>query len=790
MRWALSRASRSFRSRPGLRVACILLLGVAVGFQMTIIGVFWSVMVAPLPFGDASRLATVYVVKDGVDWDATVGDYFDWRAVRLPFSALAAYASADPALLEAPDPKALQVFSVSSSLLRTIGTRPVRGRFFLDREEGTETPVAVLTHAGWTTAFGRRDDIVGSQITLDGRSYNVIGIAPPEVRLLLDGDVLVPFEDPLEGRGRRSVQLVVRLAPGVTMSQAQAAVSRLVAAGESKDPANEGFRSARVVPLKDRAVGDTRAPAAALVLLAALVFVAVTANIAGLQAAGSDLLAKGFAIRASLGATWRDLVIDRLADMVPTFVGATCVSALITAALGSIGRGLTTNALAVAGLDQGPWTLAGAIAIAGLAVLLSEAAVTPPLLISSTSVASVAYLHRGGAVLSRNLERAQAALLVAQTFAALLFVVFAFAIAGDIRRLANADPGFQTSGLWCLDVKTVSGQRTERGEQGRLYERLLSAVSTVPGIVAVGAVNSHPLAGPPGSLSLRVEGAPTQRSERVDVRIVSPGYFETMRIGLREGRFFKATDTPSSGLKAVVSQGFVDHYWRTPHALGRRLGVERSPWIEVIGVAGNVRSGDSVASAKPEVYLSTTQVSSSGEMTLVIRTRPDHTLRAIDLRPVIRSVASGLAVGPTRTAQSMLADSRRPLHVTTAFLSAWSSLAVVLAWAGTFSLVSVVVARRRRAIALRRALGASETRLTVGVAGWTCGLVGLGIGAGVAVARLLGRFYATAFVGARPVPATSLAAAALFLGLTLVPAAYYPARRAVFRPIREALASE
>ena len=222
MRWALSRAPRSFRSRSGLRMACILLLGAAVGFQVTVMGVFWSVMVAPLPFGDASRLATVYVVKDGVDWDATVGDYFDWRAERLPFSALAAYASADPALLEAADPKALQVFSVSTSLLRTIGSRPVRGRFFLDGEEGTGAPVAVLTHTGWTTAFGRRDNVVGSQITLDGRSYTVVGIAPPEVRLLLDGDVLIPFEGRLEGRGRRSVQLVARLAPGMTETSVRA----------------------------------------------------------------------------------------------------------------------------------------------------------------------------------------------------------------------------------------------------------------------------------------------------------------------------------------------------------------------------------------------------------------------------------------------------------------------------------------------------------------------------------------------------------------------------------------
>lgn len=270
------------------------------------------------------------------------------------------------------------------------------------------------------------------------------------------------------------------------------------------------------------------------------------------------------------------------------------------------------------------------------------------------------------------------------------------------------------------------------------------------------------------------------------MRLATPGYFETARVPLRLGRLFSAADDRSKGLVAVVNNAFVDRYWPRAYPLGRYVQIASSPWVQVIGVVGDVRRADARESPRPEVYLTPFQVSSSGEMTIVIRMMEGKLLGHGEVRTAVRGVALSLAVGRLATVGSLLAESRRPHYFAAAFLTALSFLAVALALAGTYSLVSYVVAGRRRELAVRRALGARERRLVFDVMAHTLGLIGLGIGLGIGLTLVLARVYANVIVGTRPLELPVLAAGAVLLFVLAAHAAYVPARRAVDAPLREA----
>jgi len=404
-------------------------------------------------------------------------------------------------------------------------------------------------------------------------------------------------------------------------------------------------------------------------------------------------------------------------------------------------------------------------------------------------------LHRATAAVGpgRVTQRAQALVVITQTALALVFIVVSFTLIGEVARLMRIDPGFRTEALWTVDIKTVGGPRVEHGVQPRQYADMLDALRAIPGVRAAGAISSFPLLGLPTSQGFRLRDAEVPPGERVQFRLVMPGYFEAMGIPIRQGRDFAVSDDRSEGvaaLVAIVNRAFVDRYWRGADPIGRDLGVMTSPWFHVIGVVDNVRSVDLTKPPVPELYVSSLQASSSGEMTLALRTHAGITLTASTVRAAIAQVAPGVAVTSLGALDARLAEQRRPQRFSTAFLTLLAMLTMSLAAASTYSLVSYTVVGRAREIAIRRVLGAEERLIARRMASQAALLIAFGAASGIGVLVLIARTSPRVLLGNHTIDPVTVGVAALVLMLITLFASLMPVRRAIDRPLREVLQSD
>jgi putative ABC transport system permease protein len=315
----------------------------------------------------------------------------------------------------------------------------------------------------------------------------------------------------------------------------------------------------------------------------------------------------------------------------------------------------------------------------------------------------------------------------------------------------------------------------------------------LPGVRAAGAISSFPLLGLPGSLTLRVRDAQVPPGERVQFRLAMPGYFEAMGIPIREGRDFAVSDDRSKGtaaLVAIVNRAFADRYLSGAKAIGRDVGVMTSPWIHVIGVVDNVRSVDLTTPPVPELYVSPLQVSSSGEMTLALRTLPGITLTSSTVRAAIAQVAPGVAVTSMGALDARLAEQRRPQRFSTAFLTLLAILTMSLAAASAYSLVSYAVSTRAREIAIRRVLGAEERLIARRMLAHAGFLIAIGAIGGIGMLMLIARTSQRVLLGSHTIDPVTVGVAALILILITLFASLMPVRRAIDRPLREVLLSD
>jgi len=383
------------------------------------------------------------------------------------------------------------------------------------------------------------------------------------------------------------------------------------------------------------------------------------------------------------------------------------------------------------------------------------------------------------------------AIVCVQAAAATLFAMIAFNATIDLWRASRVTHGFAPDDLWCIDVKTASGVEGGPGpSQGQQFIEALDALRMLPGVTSAGATNSLPLTLEPGSIPLAVRDVVLPSNERAELEIATPGYFETLRQPLLEGRTFSKADDRKHPLVAMVNAAFRRRHWPGQASIGREVGIVGSPWFRVIGVVGDVLSPVAAEPTRPKLYLCSLQATSSGEATFVVRTNPGLSLEGRSVSGAIRAVNRSLAVAPARPISAVLADLRKPHLFAASCLSVLAFVATALAFAGSFGAVSARVARRKREMAIRRALGARETALVLRIVVESATPIGVGIVAGLWAATQALRFYGTV-VGLRGGgTALSAAVASVSVAILLCSAAFLPAWRAVARPLAGTLRTE
>ncbi|MFL5574492.1 MAG: ADOP family duplicated permease [Gemmatimonadaceae bacterium] len=770
-------AARRLRARPGYTLLAVLTLALGIGGTAAVYGIARGPLFDPLPYANEREVGIFWMTGSWTE------EEFLFLRGRIPgFRAVAAYRSGDVTLREGDAPTRLVPGIASSAeLFDVLGARPLLGRGFRagDDVQGAE-PVAVLSYGLWQELGGDRS-ILGSRLTLDGRPRTVVGVMPRGF-WFPDPSIRVWLPRALDPQGRNgSYTLVGHVAPGQDVRAMSAPLRRLTAMlGERFDyPADwDKTRDAAVTPIRDVLLGPMRPALVATFAAMGLILLIACANLAALMLGQVESRTTELAVRSALGANRGRLTQQLVVEALLVGVGA----AVFGAALAAAGFGVLAHALPIGAWGESAtldWTIfAAALTIAVVAVLL--VVLVPSAALWRSDLRDVLNGSRTGGIQGRG-GRLERGLVVAEVALAMLIASGAALLVRSVANLYAIDPGVETAGVAVVDV--VGNRGVALQERQRTIAELTSALAALPGVRSVAATMKLPLRGRGDSFGITVEGREARERTTTYFRIVTPAYFETMGIRLREGRTFDGSDRPDSlGERVVViNQALAERYFPGESPIGRRLGGGFDSTWRVIGVVSNVAEANLTDAPEPARYYLAGQAPwFSSEATLVVRaTRQRDAAALLDAaRRTVNRVAPGFAVQGTTTMSRVLDTAVGPARQIMSLLVLLSGLALVLGAVGIYGVISHFATRRKRDWAIRVALGLPTSRVVSHIVGQGAVLVGIGIALGVAGTAVLARLLASFLFGVGTVdPLAVAAASAALLAVGLV-AAFVPARRA------------
>ncbi|HEX7239402.1 MAG TPA: ADOP family duplicated permease, partial [Longimicrobiaceae bacterium] len=655
LRGDLRFAVRQLRAHRATTLVAVVTLALGIGAVTAIFSVVHSVLLRPLPYADADRLAVVSETWHGSTAPVSAGHFSDWRARSTSFESLAAF-EGGTFTLSAPGREPERVYGgrVTADFFRAAEMRPALGRWLLPGEDRPGSGrVVVLSHPLWMR-LGADPGVVGTTLRLNGEPHTVVGVAPRAYTLTsLDEALWVPMAWTAEARSdydSHGLFVLGKLKPGVTRGRAEAEMVRLTAAINTSHPEQPALRarSARVRDFREVLVGGYRRQLLVLLASVGLVLLLAVVNVANLLLARARTRQKEISIRAALGAGRGRIVRQLLTESVVLSL-AGGAAGLAVAWLG-VRFLVRMGPAAVPRLEQAELSvpvLAFAFAAAVGSGLLFGLA--PALRAGRVDLQGT--LREGGRTAAARpaRDRLRGALVAAELALALVLLVGAGLLVRSSVLLGRVPAGFEPSGVLTARLTLPGAAYPDARRVADAYARVVEELRALPGVREAAAVNSLPMGDESSNVGLDVEGRAFAPGEapQVDFRVATPGYFEAMRIPLREGRAPDERDHERAPRVALVNETLARRLWPGESALGKRIsccdGGDRTEWREVVGVVGAVRHFGLRNEPRPEIHLPFRQAPpatwdwSERSMTLVVRAA-DPAALAPAVRRVVRSL--------------------------------------------------------------------------------------------------------------------------------------------------------
>ncbi|MBZ5608401.1 MAG: ABC transporter permease [Acidobacteriia bacterium] len=738
---------------PGLTAAAILTLSLGIGANSAIFSVIDAILIRPLAYRDAGNLVLVYGDRPdkGVRrLPVAPPDFRDFAAQSRSFDQIGAFRS-QPSVLTGRDlAERVEATAVSPSIFELLGVKARLGRLFArDEDQAAKNSVAILSDGLWRRRFGGDAGVLGSSLTLAGRSYTIIGVAPEKFRLLDNpSDLWIPYSpDPEElaplKRGYRSLTVIAHLRPGVTQAQAETeieAVARRIA--DANPQTNAGY-GAEVVPLKEQMVGDIRPTLWTLLGAVAFVLLIGCANVANLMLARAGTREKEIAVRTSLGANPARLIGQLLTESV--------VLAVIGGLAGLLLAYWATPALvklAPANIPRADEiSLDWRVLVFTLAISVVTGIVfglAPALLTVSSDLNSILKTSGRSTTGYRTRSRARDAFVVSEIAACVALLIGAGLLIRSFERLQDVNPGFRADHLLTMQI-SLPETRYSGLKVALFYQQLLERVQALPGVKAAGVSRFLPLGGGDASANFQIAGQPSGAiadQPRAKFRATSEAYFAAVGIPLLQGRLFDRTDGQNSPKVVIINDLARRRYWPNQDPIGKRIqaGFDESNWATIIGVVGNVRHAGLDAEISPETYYHYLQIPpevmnfAEGTMALVLRTSGDPAALTPEVRNELRTLDPNQPVFNVRTMAEVISGSVAQPRFRTLLLTIFASLALLLAAIGLYGVMAYSVTQRVNELGVRAALGAQPSDILKLVVGHGLRLALVGIGAGVLLA--------------------------------------------------------
>jgi putative ABC transport system permease protein len=799
-------AARALRRQPALTLLITLTLAFGIGATTALFAVVRGVLLAPLPYLEQSRVAVLWTSWTGFERTWLSYDEFEaWKTEVPAIASVGLYSDGAVNLTDGDESLRVRAASVDMSVFSTLGVAPVLGRGFSVVEDAPNGPrAAILSFDTWQRRYGGDPSIVERTVQVNGEAVPIVGVMPDGFRLPLDygaagaSAIYFPLAADAESNdavpgpafrrdgGSHSFYAVARLAPGATVQDANAQMSRLVAALVADGTLRPDFRLF-ALPVEEQVTGPVSGAILLLFGATILVLLIACANVAGLLLVRGERRRRELAVRVALGSSRGRLTRLLLAESsLLAAVGAVGGAMVGWGVLALVRRVAPASLPRMDELSVDPLLLLFAIAAAPVSAIL--VGVLPAL--QATHVAPGDALKDGGrgATAGGARLRWRQALVSAEVAIAVLLVVGAGLMVRSVRHLLAIDPGFSARGVLALQLSTPSAWYTDSAQVSAFWERLQGSVAGLPGVRAAGAARLLPLASEIGDWGLQVEGyvpPPTARTP-AEWQVVTPGYFEAMGIRLAAGRFLDARDGLDAPLAMVVNRRFTELYLagRTPLGVRVRIGSRPDrPQYTIVGVVDDVRHNALTREVKAQFYAPLAQfaVSPGNTMrTMHLMVRSDGDPRALvgPVRRAIRAVDPRLPISDVRTLEEVVRSSIAAPRFAMELLGLFGALALLLAALGVYGIVSQVVALRSHEFGIRSALGARPLQL-VGLS-VRSGMrqVTVGIAVGVVAALAITRLMSGLLSGVRPTdPLTFLSVVAITSAVALT-ASVIPARRA------------
>jgi putative ABC transport system permease protein len=785
---------RQLTRRPGIPVLIILLLALGIGVNTAIFSVVKAVLLEPLPFKAPQELMQIWGTDSRYSRLPVSGpNFLDWREQARTFDRLVAYSPYYANLTGTGNPERLQATATTSGLFELLRVPPALGRTFRPEEEQSgKGDVAVISDGLWRRRFGADPGLLGRAFTLNGESRTVIGIMPPGFRHPCPWSFDSPTEvwtplslDDLRERREGNWLLALgRLADGVGKETAQEEMGVISERLEETYPDTNERVGARVAPVLGELLGRTTGQLLFLLAAAGLVLLIGLANVGGLLVARALTRRTEVAIRSSLGATRSRLVRQLVAENLPLFlIGGGLSVALASWGVDVLKASIPAGVPRVHEIEVDLGVLGFALGVSLLSALV--VGLIPAVATSKTDL--VEALKQGQGTIRGGRSRTRRLLVVSQFALTLVLANGAALMLQSHWELRTMDHGFRGEDTLTLRLNLQGPKYEEASGVRAFYRDVLERVEAIPGVRRAGAISRLPLDGGTNGTAT-IEGREDEFGDHkgplVEVKVITPGYFDAIGIPLLSGRGLAEGDGSAERIGVVVNRTMARVAWPGDDPLGKRFRYGDSPWFTVVGVAGDTRQWGLEREPLAEAYFPYSEALASGFFSfrrvryLVARTEVEPTSVVPAIRREIGIVDPDLPISDIRTTEALVAESLSGRRFNTILIGLFAGLGVVLVAAGMLGVMSFFVNQRVHEIGVRLALGANRSRvlLMVLTQGMAMAAIGLALGLfGVLATR---RLTESMVYGVSPTDLVTLLGGVAFLLAVGVLASVFPARRA------------
>jgi predicted permease len=795
---------RGLRRAPGFCAAAILILGLSIGANTTMFSAVRAILLQPLAYADPDGL--VVVLHDG-RFPVAPANFLDWRAQSRSFSAMGAAEMWSPNLGLDTGAERVPGLRVTPETLAMLGVQPLHGRLLAAADTGAGTSLgaahagaeartAIIGYGLWQRRFGGDPGIVGRPVRLNGDTYTVVGVMPrgfvfaPFWATASELWAPLPIADRATSRDGESLRVFARLKPGVSVTEAQADVDVLTARLEAAYPGTN--RNVRVVSLKERVVGHTRLGLSVLLVAVGLVLLIACANVAHMLLARAATRESEIAVRLALGATRLQIVRQLLVESL-LLAGLSSVVGLALAGLGvrAIAALAPPDLPRAADMSIEGWTLAFTL---GLTILTGVVfGLVPAWQAARIKVGDRLAAGRGTTGHARQ-AWLRDVFVVSELALALVLLVGAGLMLRSLAAAAAVDPGFDPRGVLSLNVSVQGSAEAEPSRRAAFFLAAADRLRAVPGVEAASGINHAPLVGDVWTLGFAIDGRPPARADEglgAVYRVVLPAYFATMRLPLLRGRDFTLADDRTAPGVAIISDALARRHFSGADPIGQRVTFDDADaperrWLTVVGVVRDAVAGTWDTPSDETIYLPYLQTARyldgpeghHAYLTMVARTSGDPAALAAAARAAIWSLDRGVSISEVVTMDAAVAKALARPRFQSTLLGLFAGLALLLAAAGIYGVMSYAVARRTKEIGLRLTLGAARADVLRLILSQALRRLAIGAALGLAGAWLLGEVMSTMLYGVQPGDPLTFALVAVVLLITSLAASYVPARRA------------